>query len=135
LPKVSPGAGGQAEVYRIAAACHPGYDRIVMRFRFARPGYDVRFVTKIVPPSGVPVSLPGRAKLRVRLEPARAHAVATGAALLPRVLTPHCTNPRRVRLAEDFEGVVTFGLGLDHRAGFRVLRLTSPTRVVVDVAH
>ncbi|HEX2411108.1 MAG TPA: molybdopterin-dependent oxidoreductase [Solirubrobacteraceae bacterium] len=35
----------------------------------------------------------------------------------------------------DFEGVVTFGLGLRRKTGFRVLRLTSPKRLVVDVAH
>ena len=107
----------------------------MLRFRFAKPGYDVRFVTRIVPPSGIPISLPGRAKLRVRLEPARAHTVAAGAALVPRVLTPLCANLRQVKLAEDFEGVVVFGLGLDHRAGFRVFRLVAPTRVVVDVGH
>jgi hypothetical protein len=40
-----------------------------------------------------------------------------------------------VKLAGDFEGVVTFGLGLKRRTGFRVFRLTGPARVVVDVRH
>ena len=38
-------------------------------------------------------------------------------------------------MAGDFEGVVTFGLGVRHRTGFRVFRLTDPTRIAVDVAH
>ena len=28
-----------------------------------------------------------------------------------------------------------FGLGLRHKTGFRVFRLTGPKRLVVDVAH
>jgi len=106
-----------------------------MRFRFARPGYDVRYVTRIVPPNGIPIALPGNAKLRVLTRDARAHTVAAGAALVPRVLNPRCPNLRQVRLSEDFEGVVSFGLGLRYRAGFRVFRLTAPARVVVDVSH
>jgi hypothetical protein len=31
--------------------------------------------------------------------------------------------------------VLSFGVGVDHRAGFRVLALTSPSRVAIDVAH
>jgi hypothetical protein len=40
-----------------------------------------------------------------------------------------------VKVVEDFEGVVRFGLGLRRRTGFRVFRLTNPTRIVVDVSH
>ena len=34
----------------------------------------------------------------------------------------------------DFEGRVTFGLGLRDRAGFRVFELRNPNRIVIDVA-
>ncbi len=30
---------------------------------------------------------------------------------------------------------MSFGLGIKRMAGFRVFRLTNPTRVVIDVAH
>jgi hypothetical protein len=40
-----------------------------------------------------------------------------------------------VKIAGDFEGVVSFGLGLRRKTGFRVFRLTAPTRIVIDVAH
>jgi hypothetical protein len=50
-------------------------------------------------------------------------------------VTPRCPNLRQVKGAGDFEGVVSFGLGLRHKAGFRVFRLTGPTRIVIDVAH
>ena len=41
---------------------------------------------------------------------------------------------KEIGLAEDWEGLVRLGVGLDHRAGFRVLELRDPVRVVVDVA-
>jgi hypothetical protein len=53
---------------------------------------------------------------------------------MPDKLTPGLPQVRQLGLAEDWEGVVRIGVGLDHRAGFRVLELTSPVRVVVDVA-
>jgi hypothetical protein len=134
-PKVSAGSSGQAELFSIAAGCHSGFDRFVIRARFATPGYNVHYVNAIPPgPSGIPVSLPGAARLHARIEPARGHT-AQGAALLPGVLTPLCANLRQVKVVEDFEGVVRFGLGLRRRHGFRVFRLTNPTRIVVDVSH
>jgi hypothetical protein len=70
----------------------------------------------------------------VVLRDARAHS-PSGGQLFPNVLTPLCPNLRQVKTAGDFEGVVTFGLGLRHKTGFRVFRLTAPSRIVVDVAH
>ena len=55
--------------------------------------------------------------------------------LLPRTRTPLCSNLRQVKTAGDFEGIVTFGLGLRRKTGFRVFRLTRPKRIVIDVAH
>ena len=55
--------------------------------------------------------------------------------LLPSTLTPRCSNLRQVKKAGDFEGVVSYGLGLRRRTGFRVFRLSAPTRIVIDVAH
>ena len=52
-PKSSAGGSGQAELYSLAVGCHPSFDRVVVRARFATPGYDVRYVNRIVAdPSG-----------------------------------------------------------------------------------
>jgi hypothetical protein len=128
--KISPSTGGQAELFAIAAGCHSGYDRFVIRARSGgKPGYDVRYVNQIVAdPSGNPVSLQGTKRLLVVVHNARGHT-------LPSTLTPGCSNLRQLKKAGDFEGVVSFGLGLRRRTGFRVFRLTAPTRIVVDVAH
>jgi hypothetical protein len=134
-PKSSGGSGGQAEVFGVATGCHATFDRFVIRARFATPGYAVRYVKRIVADgSGEPVPLRGTKRIRVIVRNARGHTQG-GTNLLPAVRTPLCPNLRQVKTAGDFEGVVTFGLGLRRKTGFRVFRLTAPTRIVIDVAH
>jgi hypothetical protein len=134
-PKTATGSGGQAELFGAAVGCHAGYDRFVIRGRFATPGYDARYVDKVVADgSGKTIVLLGTKRIRVIIRHARGHT-SGGTNLLPSTLTPKCSNLRQVKKAGDFEGVVTYGLGLSRRTGFRVFRLTGPTRVVVDVAH
>ena len=134
-PKSSPGGGGQAVLFGVAAGCHPTFDRFVIRARLATPGYDVRYVKRIIAdPSGRSVALRGTRRIRVVIHQARAHTQA-GTNLLPAVLTPLCSNLQQVKAVGDFEGVVSFGLGLRRKTGFRVFRLTGPTRIVIDVAH
>ena len=134
-PKTAAGSGGQAELFAAAAGCHSTCDRFVIRARFATPGYDVRYVTRIVADgSGNPVSLLGTKRIRIIVRNARGHT-NSGTNLLPSVITPGCSNLRQVKKAGDFEGVVSYGLGLRRKTGFRVFRLTAPTRIVVDVAH
>ena len=53
----------------------------------------------------------------------------------PTTITPGFSALKQVKIAGDFERVLSFGVGVDHRAGFRVLALTSPSRVAIDVAH
>lgn len=133
--KTSASGGGQAEVFGASAGCHSGFDRFVVRTRSARAGYDVRYVNRIVSDgSGAPVSLEGTRRIRVLVRDARGHTEG-GTNLLPGTLTPRCSNLRQVKNAGDFEGLVTFGLGLRRRTGFRVFRLDSPARIVIDVKH
>lgn len=127
--KTSPGGAGQAEMFAISTGCHATFDRLVIRARNARPGYDVRYVRRVIAdPSGMTVSLRGTKRILFVSHNATAHQ-------LPRTKTPLCPTLRQVKVAGDFEGVVSFGLGLARKTGFRVFRLTGPTRIVVDVKH
>jgi hypothetical protein len=133
--RTAPGSGGQAELSGVAAACHSTYDRFVFSARSGTPSYDVRYVSSTVADgSGNPVSLLGTKRIRVRIRNARGHTTG-GTNLIPRAITPRCSNLRQVKTAGDFEGDVTFGLGVSRKQGFRVFRLTGPTRLVIDVAH
>jgi hypothetical protein len=134
-PKSSPGSGGQAELFGVATGCHPTFDRFVIHARSGTPRYDVRYVKRIVADgSGEPVTLRGTKRIRVVIRNARGHTQG-GTNLLPRVRTPLCPNLRQIKTAGDFEGIVSFGLGLRRKTGFRVFRLTGPTRIVIDIAH
>jgi len=137
LPKTSPPLTvSQAQLSAIGLSCNLLYDRVVFHFRFGTPGYDVRYVAKVIKdPSGLPLSLLGNARLLVVLHDARAHTASGGSLPIRSVFTPGCTNVLQLKRAGDFEGVLSWGIGLRHTAGFRVFRLTNPTRVVIDVLH
>ena len=130
------GGAAQAVVYRCTVGCHPTYDRLVVYSRPGTPNVDVRMVANVTHDgSGLPVPLLGHARLLAVLQIARAHTANGAASLIPAARTPLCPNLKQVKLAGDFEGYVSFGLGLHHQAGFRVWRATGPNRIVIDVAH
>ena len=134
-PKSAPGSGGQVQLSNNRTGCHATFDRFVFTARFGTPSYRVRYVRKIIADgSGATVNLQGSKRLRVIVRDARGNTQG-GTNLLRNVITPNCPNLRQVKVAGDFEGIVTFGLGLRRKTGFRVFRLTAPTRLVVDVAH
>ena len=136
-PRVSAPAGNaQAEVYGLSIACHTDV-RPVRRSRPVRvTGVPVQYVPRVIHDgSGDVVQLRGTRRLRVILRPARAHTEAAGAALVPNVVNANCPQLLQVRSAGDFEGVVTYGIGVRQLRPFRVFRLTGPTRIVVDIRH
>ena len=134
-PKTDAGSGGQAVIDGLRTSCHGTFDRLVLDARRGVPQYDVRYVRRVRSDgSGAVVRLKGTKRLRVVMQNARAHS-QSGAPLIGGAQTPLCPSLRQVKLAGDFEGVVTFGIGLRRKDGFRVFRLTDPARVVIDVAH
>jgi hypothetical protein len=125
-------------VTRLEAGRHDdeGYDRVVIEFDGPLPGYDVRYVDRVVQDgSGQPVPLLGGADLQVVVRPANAHDDSGQPTLATSRLAPGFTVIKEARLVGDFEGVVTVGIGVGSRAPFRVIELTSPNRLVIDVQH
>ena len=119
---------------------HGGYDRVVVQFDHALPSWRIGYVTQMTDDArGAPVALAGRAFLRLVANPAWDHdqtrppypPTYTG----PGVVTPRHPTLVQVRYLGEWEGYLTFGLGLSHRAGFRVQELHQPSRLVIDVAH
>lgn len=133
-PAPAAAAPSQATLVGIRAAHHPGFDRVVFEFRGGLPAsHHVRYVARLVGGgSGLTVPVAGRAILQVRLGNARAHNDA-GAATVARRLTFAQPNVMTAVQSEDFEGVVTYGLGLAKRTSFQVTTLHQPARLVVDV--
>jgi hypothetical protein len=116
---------------------HDRYDRTVFDFTGGTPGYRVEYGPLTQQGTGDPVALAGAATLRIVFDGAYPYDVNTGRPTidLGRVYEPRLPTLRQIRSGGAFEGYVSFGLGLADRVGFRVLRLTSPPRIAVDVAH
>jgi hypothetical protein len=87
---------------------------------------------------GTPVPLPGRYFLRVVFHPA---SEATKRPFgppgypPPGTISPYFPTLLQVSAAGNFEGYLSFGLGLSARGGYRVYTLTNPGRVVIDLPH
>jgi hypothetical protein len=124
----------------VRAAAHDGYDRVVFEFRNRAPGYDVRYVQRPVQAdgSGDEVEVEGGSVLVVRMEPALDADLTQEAA--PRTyLGPSRFSPDTKAVVElvrigGFEAVLTWAVGVEDKRPFRVTRLESPARIVLDVA-
>ena len=124
--------GASGTVTSIRFAHHDGYDRLVFGFATSNtmPEYQLTpqsSATFAQDASGRPVALQGAAGIRAVLRNSDIVAGAPGdqKAGLPEL--------REVANIGNFERVVSYGIGLNDAACFRVIELTSPTRLVIDV--
>lgn len=112
---------------------HEGYDRVVLDLTGGGVSYRVRFVEQaLADGSGLPIALPGDGALAVTL--------------IGMAYDEEGHYDREERVAVDgqvvletyedgtFEGQLTVFVATDAEHPFRVLKLTDPDRVVVDVA-
>jgi len=113
---------------------HAGYDRAVFEFADCLPGYRVEYVDEAVQcGSGEIDEVAGSAWLQVNANPAMAHDDA-GMTTVPSLeLTPGLNAMLELDSICDFEGYVTWVIGLSEGSDFRVTELTAPFRLVVDV--
>src|SRR5207248_8819073 len=129
----SGGSGSAAgTVSDVRVAHHNGYDRLVIGFPTANamPQYQLNRQTTahfVRDASGQPVTLQGSAGIRLVLRNAD---IVNGA---PSGLKPNLPEIREVAQIGNFERVVSYGVGLSTPACIRVLELSGPTRLVIDV--
>ena len=116
---------------------HDAYDRTVFDFTGGTPNYRVEYGPLLAEGSGTPIPLEGAVTLRVVFSGVFGYDVTTGTPTidLGRVYDPRLPTLRQIKSGGEFEGYIPFGLGLADRVGFRVLKLTGPPRIAVDVAH
>ncbi|WP_084516657.1 AMIN-like domain-containing (lipo)protein [Microtetraspora niveoalba] len=135
--KVSRNPAKPPKVTGVRFAKHTGFDRVVIDLSGPMTGYSVAWTDKLIhDASGDPVGLSGGAYLQVRITPAFAHDNA-GASTWKgaRQVAANLPNVRHIVNNGDFEGIVSVGLVLARKAGFRVLPQSGPSRIVIDVAH
>jgi hypothetical protein len=107
----------------------PGFDRIVFDFNGGIPSYDLtRQVssTFVKDASGQPVSLDGSAGIKLVFRDASVQGVADDQKL-------NLAAVREIAQLGNVERVLSYGIGLSSSSCVRVLELTGPSRLVVDV--
>ncbi|HZV52445.1 MAG TPA: hypothetical protein VFD49_22120 [Candidatus Dormibacteraeota bacterium] len=134
-----PGRAGAPSVLRDARVGRHdggGFDRFVLEFDTATWRYDVvpQGNVFVRDPSGLPVTLDGSAGLRVVVHNATNHDPQGQPVETVLNSTPEFPALRQLAQLGDFEGVLTWGLGIASASRcFRSFVLTSPSRLVVDV--
>lgn len=133
-------ANTQAQLTAIRIAHNPGFDRVVFEFGpstapgvYGMPEYRVAVATTLSGPSGQPVPVEGNALFGVRFRNAstvdpNGTRTYTGA----NSLKPTTPLVKEVRLVEDFERVLVWGVGLQRLQCPTILNLSGPVRLVLD---
>ncbi len=131
----SDGGGGTNGVANLTAARmaeQPGFDRFVLQFDQGVPTYTVKRQANPVFPlgaSGQSISLSGTAGVLVTVHSATGVGTFVGSTDITHT---EFLVLREARQTQDFEGYVSWGLGLTHAACFRTFTLADPARLVVD---
>lgn len=116
----------------------PGVDRVVFQFdSHSMPAWHAEYVDRPVRDcgSGEPVPVAGAAWLQVRFNGAQAHTAqgANSGGAARRALS-HAIARELVRTC-DFEGEVTWVVGVARPNAFTARTMTAPYRLVIDIAH
>ena len=133
-----PSTTDRAQITDVRVGTKGGYDRVTFEFAAGIPQTQIE---PVLPPfyqdaSGLPFDVAGTAFLKVTMN--------GGTKLSPNggVTYTGTTNfrpgfPRLVQLIEggDFEAISTWYLGLDGGGCLRVLTLSAPSRLVIDIQH
>jgi hypothetical protein len=127
---------GSPKLVGLRAGRHAAYDRVVFQLDGPIPSYySVRYVPVVrLDGSGAALRLRGTAFLEVVVR-APTHDQDYRPVLTPTRLRPDFPALREVNAPGSFEGQTTAGIGVTQRVGFRVLELTNPTRIVIDLTH
>lgn len=124
--------GLSGELTGIRVAHHseaPGFDRVVFDFGGGIPSYDMtrqEGTTFVKDPSGQSIDLDGNAGIKLVFRD-------TSVAGVPTDQKPALPQVREIAQLGNFERVLSIGMGLSSSQCVRVMELSNPSRLVVDV--
>ena len=133
-------ASNQAQLVAVRVAHQPGFDRLVFEFGqstapgpFGMPAYTVETANSLSGASGQPVTISGNALFGARFQNASTqNPNGTPSYTGSNDLKPTTPLIKEVKIVEDFERVLLWGVGLDHLVCPKVSELAGPFRVVLD---
>lgn len=133
-----PQPGAKAFLTAVRANAHNGYDRVVFEFDGPVPGYDAAYLGGPLKndDTGAPIPVGGSSVFKLRMASAASADVGV-------TVRETYTGPKRFKPAgtpvvaelvqvSDFEGSLTWAVGLTRPAPFKVQAMSSPSRLVVD---
>ena len=124
---------GASRLVAIRAAHNPGFDRLVFEFSGPSvPEYRIELASSFTAPSGQAVRVDGNAFFSVRLGGQAHDDNGQKSYPQPDPFRVGLIVVREVKLVEDFEGVIRFGVGMERPVCPNVLTVLGPSRVVVD---
>jgi hypothetical protein len=127
------GKTGVANTITARVGEQPGYDRFVLQMDSIVPSYTVKRQPTAVfteGGSGQTVQLSGSAGILVTVRSATGASTFTG----PRYFVQADYQVlKEARQTQDFEGTVSWGLGLSRAVCMRVFTLNDPARLIVDL--
>ncbi|MDR0786438.1 MAG: hypothetical protein LBG44_00990 [Gemmatimonadota bacterium] len=132
---VTSGASAVAALDEITTSINEGFDRVILEFDGDEPpAYHVEYVTTPITQcgSGNRIDVDGAAQLLVRTSPSTAQG---GQSTIPRSQRPSLLVIRELILACDFEAHTEWVFGTTARNPFRVMALSKPARLVIDIRH
>jgi hypothetical protein len=121
-----------ANVTDVRVGQQTDYDRFVLQFDSPVPTYTATrqaSPTFKLSPSNQPITLSGTYGVLVTVHTANESATYNGSTDMS---TGEFRIIKEARLTQDFEGTVSWALGLDHAACMRTFMLTGPSRLIVD---
>ena len=122
----------------VRTAQHEKFDRVVFEFSGRElPGYHIEYVDRPARQcgSGEVVRVAGAGWLLVRFTPANAHTESGEPTIKDTEIRADLPNLKELKSICDFEADVSWVLGLAHPNRYRVLELSNPARLVIDVKH
>jgi hypothetical protein len=140
-PSLSGGSDtAQAQITAIRTAHQPGMDRIVFEFgpsgvgTYGLPSWAISVATSFTGTSGQRVPVDGNAFQRVRFGNASTVDPTTGRQTFTQTdIRPGLPLVRQIKLIDDFERVMIWGIGLERLACATATELVGPARLVVDL--
>jgi hypothetical protein len=128
----------RAQITDVRVGRHDGYDRVVFEFDLGIPQFTLDEETPplVQDPSGLEMDVAGSAFWQLVMH-GGTRVTPDGEITYRGPLAFKPDFPKLAELSEggDFEAVSTWYVGLDSEACVRVLTLTDPARLVIDIGH
>jgi hypothetical protein len=138
LPVNGDATVARAQITDVRVGRHDGYDRVVFEFGNGIPQFTLAEATPplLRDPSGLPLSVRGHAFWQLVLQGGTKLSPSGPETYIGKTdFKPGFPKLRELIEGGDFEAVSTWYFGLDTASCARVMTLTDPSRLVIDIQH